>query len=129
MARKRLPRPTDGEMEILNVLWDLGPCTVREANEALNRKKPTGYTTTLKLMQIMVDKGVLCRDESSRRHVYSPAISEEGTQKRMVKDLLDRVFSGSAEKLVVRALSAKRISAAELGRIKKLVEEMVGGRR
>jgi predicted transcriptional regulator len=125
MARKKTTGPTDRELAILSVLWERGPSTVREVHEALHPQDQTGYTTTLKLMQIMVEKGSLVREEDDgRRHIYRPALSEERTQKQLVQDLLDRVFAGSAEKLVLRALSARKVSPNELKRIRKMIEEM-----
>jgi len=123
MARRKSSRPTDRELTILRILWDKGPSTVRDVNEAMNEDGNTGYTTTLKLMQIMVEKGLVLRDESQFKHIYKPAITEEKTQKQLVGDLLDRAFSGSAEKLVMRALSAKKVSAKELASIKKMLDE------
>jgi predicted transcriptional regulator len=126
MARRKSPRPTDRELTILRILWDKGPSTVRKVNEAMNKHEDIGYTTTLKLMQIMAEKGLLIRDESERQHVYRPAFTEERTQKQLVGDLLRRAFSGSAEKLVMRALSAKKVSAKELARIRKLLDTLEG---
>jgi len=126
MARYKRPVPTDRELTILGILWDKGPSTVREVNEAMNQDGATGYTTTLKLMQIMTEKGLLLRDKSQFKHIYKPAISEERTQKQLVGDLLDRAFAGSAEKLVMRALSAKKVSAKELGKIRKILNEFEG---
>jgi len=126
MAKHKMPRPTDRELTILRILWDRGPSTVREVNEAMNKDRDTGYTTTLKLMQIMAEKGLLIRDESQRQHVYKPAFTEEKTQKQLVGDLLERAFSGSAEKLVMRALSAKKVSAKQLDRIRKMLDELEG---
>jgi predicted transcriptional regulator len=126
MARSKSSRPTDRELTILRILWDNGPSTVRQVNETMNEDEDTGYTTTLKLMQIMTEKGLVVRDESGRQHVYKPAATEEKTQKQLVGDLLERAFSGSAEKLVMRALSAKKVSAKELARIKKLLDELEG---
>lgn len=126
MGRSKSSRPTDRELTILRILWDNGPSTVRQVNETMNEDEDTGYTTTLKLMQIMTEKGLVVRDESGRQHVYKPAATEEKTQKQLVGDLLERAFSGSAEKLVMRALSAKKVSAKELARIKKLLDELEG---
>ena len=126
MARHKTLRPTDRELAILRILWDNGPSTVRQVNETMNKDEDTGYTTTLKLMQIMTEKRLLVRDESDRQHVYKPTSTEERTQKQLVGDLLERAFSGSAEKLVMRALSAKKVSAKELTRIKKLLNELEG---
>lgn len=126
MARRKNSRPTDRELTILRILWDNGPSTVRQVNEAMSQDEDTGYTTTLKLMQIMTEKGLLLRDDSQFKHVYRPALTEEKAQKQLVGDLLDRAFSGSAEKLVMRALSAKKVSAKELASIKKMLDEFEG---
>ena len=126
MARSKNPRPTDRELTILGILWDKGRSTVRQVNEAMNKHANTGYTTTLKLMQIMTDKGLLLRDDSQFKHVYRPALSQEKAQKQLVGDLLDRAFCGSAEKLVMRALSAKKVSAKELAGIRRLLDEFEG---
>ena len=127
MARHRTPQPTDAELAILSALWDRGPSTVRQVNEALSREKPTGYTTTLKLMQIMAEKGLLLRDDSQFAHVYRPAASEARIQTQVVSSLVDRAFAGSTGKLVMRALSAKSVSPEELAEIRKLIDEMGGG--
>ncbi len=126
MARRKTTGPTDREMAILAVLWDKGPSTVRQVHEGLHADPETGYTTTLKLMQIMVDKCLLVREGDGRRHIYRPAVSEERTQKQLMGELLDRVFAGSAEKLVLRALSAKKVSPKELKRIRQMLDEMEG---
>lgn len=124
MARRPTTGPTDAELEILQVLWDRGPSSVRDVNTELCRRRPTGQTTTLKLMQIMVEKGLLARDESVRPQVFQPRSSKEATQRTLVKDLLKRAFDGSAAQLVVRALSARKASAAELEEIRRLLEEI-----
>ena len=126
MTRYKSPKPTDRELTILRILWDNGPSTVRQVNEAMNKDEDTGYTTTLKLMQIMAEKGLLVRDESQFKHIYKPAFTEERTQKQLVGDLLERAFAGSAEKLVMRALSAKNISARELASIRRMLDEFKG---
>jgi BlaI family penicillinase repressor len=126
MARRRNSRPTDRELTILRILWDNGPATVREVNEAMNEDQDTGYTTTLKLMQIMTDKGLLRRDESQFKHVYKPAMTEAKAQKLLVGELLEKAFSGSAEKLVMRALSAKKVPVKELEKIRKMLDEFEG---
>ncbi len=126
MARRKSSRPTDRELTILRILWDNGPSTVRDVNEAMNEDENTGYTTTLKLMQIMTEKGLVLRDDSQFKHVYRPALTEEKAQKQLVGDLLDRAFSGSAEKLVMRALSAKKVSGKELASIRKMLDEFEG---
>jgi BlaI family transcriptional regulator, penicillinase repressor len=125
----RVPRPTDGELAILRVLWEHGPCTVRKVQEVLDARRPTGYTTALKLMQIMTDKGLLARDESRRTHVYSPRVSVEEIQQGLVRDLLDRAFSGAADQLVLRVLSAKKVSREELAKIRELLDDIERGRR
>jgi len=121
MVRFR-PKPTDAELAILGVLWEHGPCTVRRVHEALVETRETGYTTTLKLMQIMADKGLVSRNESARTHIYAPVVTEEQTQRQLVKDLMDRAFGGSAKALVLRALSAEDTTAEELREIRKLIE-------
>jgi predicted transcriptional regulator len=124
MAKPKLPRPTDAELAILRVLWERGPSTVRQVNELLNRDKDTGYTTVLKLLQIMTEKGLVTRDETARTHVYTSACSEDQTQRQLVGDLLDRAFGGSARKLVMQALSARKASADELAEIRRLIEKI-----
>jgi predicted transcriptional regulator len=126
MARHKASGPTDKELTILGILWNNGPSTVRQVNEEMNKQQRTGYTTTLKLMQIMTEKGLVVRDDSKFQHVYKPAVSEEKTQKQIVSNLLERAFSGSAEKLVMRALSAKKVSAKELAKIKKMIKKIEG---
>ena len=123
MARRASNTPTEGELEILRVLWADGPSTVRQVNEALNQSKPTGYTTTLKLMQIMLGKGLLRRDESQRPQVYAPAASKDRTQRQLVRDLLERVFDGSAGQFALQVLSTKRASPEELAAIRRLLDE------
>ena len=114
------PQPTDGELAILRVLWERGPCTVRQVHEILDRD--TGYTTVLKLLQIMTEKGLVRRDESQRTHIYAAARSAEVTQRQLLSDLLDKAYAGSAAQLVLQALSARRTSAAELREIRKLLD-------
>ena len=126
MGRRNLPRPTDGELAILRVLWQRGPSTVRQVHEVLSRARPTGYTTSLKLLQIMTDKGLVRRDESRRTHVYQARLTEEQTQRQLVRDLLERAFGGSAQKLVMQALAAKKASPEELVQIRKLLDELGG---
>ncbi|HUT14363.1 MAG TPA: BlaI/MecI/CopY family transcriptional regulator [Thermoguttaceae bacterium] len=127
MAKKRTnSRPTDAELAILRVLWQRGPSTVREVRDVLDTEKPTGYTTALKFMQIMHDKGLLVRDESQRSHVYQPRVPAEKTQRQLVADLLERAFEGSARNLVMQALSAKKVSPEELAQIRALLDEIEG---
>jgi BlaI family penicillinase repressor len=120
---KSLPRPTDAELAILRVLWEHGPATVRQVHEAMAGDRDTGYTTTLKLMQIMAEKGLVTRDESSRTHVYEARVSRDRTQRQLVNDLIDRAFGGSAAALVLQALSAQPTSEQELGEIRRLIDE------
>jgi len=122
--KKKETKPTDAELAILSVLWKLGPSTVRDTHGVLSSDKSTGYTTTLKLMQIMAEKGLLKRDDSGFRHVYSPAVGEEHTQNQIVGNLVDQAFAGSAGKLVMRALSAKKVPPEELARIRKMIDTM-----
>jgi predicted transcriptional regulator len=129
MPNVELPRPTDAELEILKVLWRRGPSTVREVFETLGESKTTGYTTVLKLMQIMAEKGLVVRDESERAHRYEPAAPEDETQRRLVGDLLRKAFDGSAKKLVMQALSTERASAEELSEIRRMLDELERGER
>jgi predicted transcriptional regulator len=122
MSKHELPRPTDAELAILRVLWDRGASTVRQVHDVLSRQRPTAYTTALKLLQIMTEKGLVRRDETDRTHVYEPRLSEEQTQRQLVRDLLDRAFAGSASKLVMQALAARRASPEELGEIRRLLD-------
>ena len=122
MARHKTPGPTDRELAILGVLWERGPSTVRQVNEAISADRSTGYTTTLKLMQIMTEKGLVVRDESDRTHVYKANVAEEQTQRQLVGDLMDRAFGGSARKLVMQALAAKKVSAEELAKIRQILD-------
>jgi BlaI family transcriptional regulator, penicillinase repressor len=122
MSKKEvIPRPTAAELDILRALWQLGPATVRQVHEVLSAEKPCGYTTVLKFMQIMTAKELLIRDERQRSHVYEPRVPAESTQRALVADLLERVCEGSAEKLMMHALSAKKVSREELTRIRKLL--------
>jgi len=125
MADKPTPRPTDAELAILRVLWERGPSTVREVHDALSTTQETGYTTVLKLLQIMTDKGLVVRDESQRAHVYASSESEQRTQRRLIGDLMDRAFGGSPAKLVMQALSATKASADELSAIRRLLDEQI----
>jgi predicted transcriptional regulator len=120
------PRPTEAELKILAVLWQRGPSTVREVHAQLGGA--TGYTTILKFMQIMTDKGLLTRVERGRSHVYKPAIAQERTQKHLVGELIDKAFGGSMRKLMLAALSAKRATPEELKEIAKLIDEKSKGR-
>ena len=124
MKKAKPPKPTEAELAILRVFWQRGPSTVREVWERINPAQRTGYTTALKLMQIMVEKELLERDETARSHVYRARLTEEQTQRQVVGHLLERVFSGSAPKLVMQALAAKRATPAELNEIRQLLDEL-----
>jgi predicted transcriptional regulator len=123
MARKQFPQPTDGELEVLRILWTNGPSTVKQVHEVVNKDRPTVYTTTLKVMQVMHEKGLLVRNDSKYRHIYTPALPEEKTKRQLVADFLDKAFSGSTEKLVMHLLSEKKISAKERAKIRKMLDE------
>jgi predicted transcriptional regulator len=124
MADKPTPRPTDAELAILSVLWERGPSTVREVHDALSSTQDSGYTTVLKLMQIMTDKGLVVRDESQRAHVYASRLGEQKTQRQLLGDLIDRAFGGSPAKLVMQALSASKASNEDLSAIRQLLDQM-----
>ena len=120
-------KPTDAELGILRVLWSRGPSTVRQVAEALGRE--AGYTTVLKLLQIMTEKRLVVRDEAERTHVYEAAYTQDQTQRQLVTDLLDRVFDGSAAQLVLHALATNKTSREELDEIRKLLAAKSGGSR
>ena len=122
MSRATTPRPTDGELAILRILWDRGPSTVRQVHEILAGERQAAYTTALKLLQIMTEKGLVERDERDRTHIYRARLSEETTQRQLVRDLLDRAFGGSSSKLVMQALATRRASAEELRDIRKAID-------
>jgi len=124
LPKPNLPRPTAAELEILNVLYRRGPSTVREIYQVINKQKPTGYTTVLKLLQIMTDKGLVKRDEQTRAHRYEARLPQEQTQRQLLNDLVARAFEGSAAKLVMQALSTKKTSAEDLAQIRLLLDEM-----
>ena len=122
MTRPSAPRPTDAELAILRVLWERGPSTVRHVHEQLARDRPAAYTTALKLLQIMTEKGLVERDERERTHVYRARLGEEQTQRQLVRDLADRAFGGSAAKLVLQALASRRATPEELRDIRKAID-------
>ena len=127
---KPTPRPTDAELAILNVLWERGPSSVRDVHDALSSEQSTGYTTVLKLLQIMTEKGLVVRDESERAHIYEARYSEQRTQRQLLADLMERAFGGSPAKLVMQALSAsKKTSAEELGAIRELLDRLEGEKK
>src|SRR5580693_7400006 len=121
------PRPTDAELEILTVLWSRGPSTVRELHEVLAQRKATQYTTVLKFMQIMADKGLVRRDEKNRAHIYEASRPREWTQRQLAGDLLERGFAGSAKSLLVGALSARKASPKELVELRKFLDDYEKG--
>ncbi len=123
LVKEDLPRPTDAELEILTALWSLGPATVRQVHDVISERRTAQYSTVLKFMQIMADKGLVIRDEEQRAHVYRAARPREWTQRQLAGHLLERAFSGSAKALLVGALSAKKTTKAELAELRKLVDE------
>lgn len=126
MPRKPSPHPTDVELAILRVLWKRGPSTVRQVHDAMRRDRDTGYSTTLKMMQVMRAKGLLLRDTSVRPQRYRAAVSEKKTQLKMVDDLIQKAFDGAAGRLLIRALSTKRVSPDELEEIKQMIRKLEG---
>jgi len=126
MSESTPRRPTDAELAILAVLWEQGPSTVRQVYDLLRPQQPIGYTTVLKLMQIMTEKGLVVRDVRQRAHIYRSRLTEQKTQRQLLADLLDRAFGGSAPKLVMQALTAKKASADELAEIRQLLDRLEG---
>jgi predicted transcriptional regulator len=122
-------RPSDGELAILRVLWSRGPSTVREVHTELSKDRDMGYTTVLKLMQIMVEKGLVARDERARSHTYRPLQGEAETQRYLLKELLQKAFAGNRRELVLQALESEPASAEELEAIRKLLKEVKGRAR
>jgi len=123
------PRPTDAELDILTVLWSRGPSTVRDVHETIAARRPAQYTTILKLMQIMAEKGLVVRDETARAHVYSAARPREWTQQQLAGDLLHRAFGGSARSLLIGALSARKASRKELEEMRRLLDQYEKGEK
>ena len=128
MSKRDVPRPTDAELEILNVLWQRGAATVREVHDELSARKATLYTTVLKMLQIMTEKGLVERDESQRAHLYRARLARDETQRQLLNHLLARAFDGSATKLVMQALSAREASAEELTEIRAMLDRFERGR-
>jgi predicted transcriptional regulator len=124
---KPFPKPTEAELAILRVLWERGPSTVKAVHQVLEGARKTGYTTVLKFMQIMVEKGLLVRDETTFAHVYQARIPQEQAERRLVADLLDRAFDGSMARLMMRALAAKRATPEELAEIRKILRDHARG--
>jgi BlaI family transcriptional regulator, penicillinase repressor len=129
LMKQNIKRPTDAELTILQVLWNRGPSTVREVYKILNRDKNVGYTTVLKFMQIMTDKGLVERDENCRPQLYRPCLPREQTERQLIKDLVDRAFGGSARRLVMQALEVKKASPSELAQIEKLLNRLERGEK
>ena len=119
---KTIPRPTEAELELLRILWEKEPATVRDIYDALNLARPSGYTTVLKLLQIMTAKGLVMRDQSNRAHLYRCTMSQEAMQSKILKDLSVRLFSGSAAQLALHALAMEPATAGELDEIRALIE-------
>ena len=126
MKKAAIPRPTESELELLGILWENEPATVRDIYEKLNEERPSGYTTVLKLLQIMTAKGLVVRDEANRAHVYRAAISQDAMQSKILKDLSVRLFSGSAAQLAMHALAMEPASANDLDEIRALIEHKRG---
>jgi predicted transcriptional regulator len=128
--RKQIPRPTDSELRILNILWDRGPASVRTVHDELQQNKPSQYTTTLKLMQIMTEKGLVDRQDINRVHIYCPCSSREQTQRQLAGHLMEQAFGGSARSLLMGALDAKPASKKEIIELRKFIEDHgKGGKR
>jgi len=125
----KVPKPTEAELEILQVLWEHGPSTVRFVNDLLSKQKNVGYTTTLKIMQIMADKQLLNRDTTGKTHIYKVAISQQKTQQQLINKLMASAFGGSAMKLVMQALGNKKSTAAELNEIRAFLDQLEGGNK
>jgi predicted transcriptional regulator len=123
----KLPKPTEAELAILRVLWQRGPSTVRQVHQALSEVKKTGYTTVLKFLQIMHEKGLVSRDEAPYAHVYEARLPQERVQRRLVADLLDRAFEGSMSSLLLQALSSRNATAEELAQIRKVLKDYERG--
>lgn len=129
MPRKPSNQPNDVELSILRVLWDRGPSSVRDVHESLQESRDAGYTSTLKMMQVMCEKGLLKRDETRRPQVYRPAVPQEQTQRQILRDVIGRVFGGSVGNLVMRAVESHRITPEESADIRKLLKDLEGGRQ
>jgi len=127
MARRPTEGPTDAELEILNILWQRGKATVREVYETLNRVRPTGYTTALKMLQIMLEKGQVERDDHSRTHVYAAAMPRSAVQQMQLASMVDRLFDGSCAHMVLHAIRDKRVSPTEIEAIQQVLREYERG--
>jgi predicted transcriptional regulator len=129
MPRRPSNQPNEVELAILRVLWERGPSSVRAVHDALSGSRDTGYTSTLKMMQVMLDKGLLKRDESVRPQVYRPAVPQEQTQRQILREVIQKVFGGSARKLVLRAVESQGIDKAELAEIRNLLKQLERGEK
>ena len=118
-----LPRPTEGELELLRILWDRGPSTVRDIHDQISTRRPLGYTSVLKLLQIMTDKGLVEREESGKAHIYHPAVSQNQTQDQLVRDISERLFAGSAAQLAMHALSLDQVNEHDLDALRTLIDQ------
>lgn len=121
------PKPTQAELEILSVLWSRGPSSVREVQQALPEEREAGYTTVLKVLQIMAGKGLVFRDEQGRTHVYRAALPQEQTQRQLVRDLVERAFDGSSSQLILQALASRRATPEEMREIRRMLDRAEGG--
>lgn len=126
MARRQSSQPTEVELQILRTLWDRGPSAVREIHQTISAEKGTNYSTTVKMLSVMLEKGLVKRDENARPHVYRPTAAQETTQKRILRDLIQKAFDGSAGSLVLQVLASKKASKAELAEIRKLLDQLEG---
>lgn len=124
MNNNKIPNPTEAELQILQILWKHGPCSVRFVNDIMNEEKEVGYTTTLKIMQIMADKGLVDRDTSNRIHIYTSRSARENTLNKLVDNFIENTFQGSAKMLVLQALGNEKVSNQELLEIKKFIEQI-----
>jgi BlaI family transcriptional regulator, penicillinase repressor len=120
---RTLPRPTEGELELLRILWDRGPSTVRDIHQEIGTKRPLGYTSVLKLLQIMTEKGLVEREESGKAHIYHPAATQNQTQDQLVRDISERLFAGSAAQLAMHALALEPVNDQELEALRNLIEQ------
>jgi len=120
---RQSPRPTEGELELLNILWEKGPSTVRDLHVEISERRPLGYTSVLKLLQIMTEKGLVEREESGKAHVYTAAGTQQETQSQLLRDISERLFSGSAAQLAMHALAMQPVSERELEELRTLIEK------
>ena len=127
--KEKLPKPTEGELEVLRIIWEQGPSTVREVNHQLTSVKEVGYTTTLKIMQIMSEKGLLVRDTSGKTHIYRAAVSQQKTQQQLLNRLMENAFGGSAMELVMQALGNKKSTSEEINEIRAFLDRLEGGKK